>query len=136
MHLLKLVTGSNGVLESKECPCLITSSNLSPKYLKYHVMSHPQSNEQKTKLGALPDETSDAGFGENSENFAQSKDAIAPDQAEGLKIYEKSEPSETRSRTMTKRGFEFHSAVKESSAKTANKNFHANVTAFHTYLAG
>ncbi|PFX28327.1 hypothetical protein AWC38_SpisGene6945 [Stylophora pistillata] len=99
-------------------------------------MSHPQSNEQKTKLGALPDETSDAGFGENSENFAQSKDAIAPDQAEGLKIYEKSEPSETRSRTMTKRGFEFHSAVKESSAKTANKNFHANVTAFHTYLAG
>ncbi|PFX33077.1 hypothetical protein AWC38_SpisGene2136 [Stylophora pistillata] len=98
-------TEDTKVLESKECPCLITLSNLSPKYLKYYVTSHPQNNEQKTKLGALPDETSDTGFGENSENFAQSKDAIVPDQAEGLKIYEKSEPSETRSSDYDKKGY-------------------------------
>ena len=36
---------------------------------------------------------------------------------------------------MTKKGFEFRSAVKEYSAKAANKGFHANVTAFHVYLA-
>ena len=98
-------------------------------------MSHAQNSEQKTKLGALPDETSDTGFSETSETFAQSKDAIPPDQAEGSKIYEKSELSETCSRTMSEKGFEFRSAVKENSAKAANKSFHANVTAFHAYLA-
>ena len=36
---------------------------------------------------------------------------------------------------MTGKGFEFRSAVKENSAKAANKSFHANVTTFHAYLA-
>ena len=49
------------------------------------------------------------------------------------KISEKSEPSETHS--LTKKGFEFRSMVKEYSAKAANKSFHANVTALHEYLA-
>ena len=38
----------------------------------------------------------------------------------------KSEPSETRSQTMTEKGFEFRLAVKENSARAANKSFHAN----------
>ena len=32
---------------------------------------------------------------------------------------------------MTEKGFEFRSAVKENSAKAANKSFHANITASH-----
>ena len=42
---------------------------------------------------------------------------------------------ETRARTMTEKGFEFRSATKEKSAKSANKRFHSNVTKFHAFLA-
>ena len=42
---------------------------------------------------------------------------------------------ETRARTMTEKGFEFRSATKEKSARTANKRFHSNVTEFHAFLA-
>ena len=37
---------------------------------------------------------------------------------------------------MTEKGFEFRSATKEKSARTANKHFHPNVTEFHAFLAG
>ena len=89
-------------------------------------MSHSQNS-------ATPDETRNTGL---SETLAQSTETIPPDQAEGSEISEKGDTSETRSRTMTEKGFEFRSAVKENSAKAANKSFRANVTAFHAYLAG
>ena len=37
---------------------------------------------------------------------------------------------------MPEKGFEFRSALKEKSAKDANKSFHANVAACYTFLAG
>ena len=43
--------------------------------------------------------------------------------------------SETRTRAMTAEGVEFHSAIKENSAKAANMSFYANVTTFDAYLA-
>ena len=49
---------------------------------------------------------------------------------------EDGETSETRSRTMTEKGFQFRCELKEKSAKAAHKSFHANVTAFHAFLAG
>ena len=51
--------------------------------MKYYAMSYAQNSEQEKKLGASPDETSDTGLSETSETFAQSKDAIAPAQADG-----------------------------------------------------
>ena len=36
---------------------------------------------------------------------------------------------------MTAEGVEFHSAIKENSAKAANMSFYANVTTFDAYLA-
>lgn len=51
---------------------------------------------------------------------------------------EKSKPEdlpETRARAMNKKSLDFRSAMKEKSAKTANKCFHANATAFHAFLA-
>ena len=37
---------------------------------------------------------------------------------------------------MTDKGFQFRCELKEKSGKTAHKSFHANVTAFHAFLAG
>ena len=37
---------------------------------------------------------------------------------------------------MTEKGFQFHCELKEKSVKAAHKSFHANVTAFHAFLAG
>ena len=95
-------------------------------------MSQPQSSEQSAKPDDPPDETLDTGF---SETWEQNTANIAENEAKGAEIPEKGEESETRFRTMTKKGFEFRSAVKEKSAKTAFKIFHTNVTAFHAFLA-
>ena len=82
LHLFKLVTGRKS-FRRQIMSLSITLSNLSPEYLKYYAMSHTQNSEQKTKLGALPDENSDTGLSETLETFAQSKDTIAPAQADG-----------------------------------------------------
>ena len=37
---------------------------------------------------------------------------------------------------MTEKGFQFRCELKEKSPKAAHKSFHANVTAFHAFLAG
>ena len=37
---------------------------------------------------------------------------------------------------MTEKGFQFRCELKEKSTKAAHKSFHANVTAFHAFLAG
>ena len=95
-------------------------------------MSQPQSSEQSAKPDAPPDETLDTGF---SETWEQNTANIAENEAKSAEIPEKGEESETRFRTMTKKGFEFRSAVKEKSARTAFKIFHTNVTAFHAFLA-
>ena len=99
------------------------------KYLKYRAMSHSQNEEQKTKLDVPPDETTDTGL---SETLAKN-DVERREQT--LEISKPEELSETCSRTMTEKGFEFRSAAKEKSARTANKVFHANVSAFHGFLA-
>lgn len=112
-----LVIGRNRVLEYKECLCLITLSNLLPEYLKYYAISHSQNSEKTTQPYATPGEASDTGF---SETLAQNTDTHTPDRAEGSEITERSEKAETRSRTMTEKGFKFRSALKENSAKTAN----------------
>ena len=36
--------------------------------------------------------------------------------------------------TMTEKGLEFRSAVKEKLARAANENFHVHVTAYHAFL--
>ena len=95
-------------------------------------MSRSQSSEQSAKPDAPPDETLDTGF---SETWEQNTANIAENEAKSTEIPEKGEELETRFRTMTKKGFEFRSAVKEKSARAAFKIFHTNVTAFHAFLA-
>lgn len=48
---------------------------------------------------------------------------------------ENGETSETHSTTMTEKGFQFRCTRKAKSTKAAHKCFHANVTAFHPFLA-
>ena len=93
-------------------------------------MSLSQNVEEKPKLGVSPDQlqTTDTGFSETTYENAKENSA------ETTEFSEETMESETRSRTMTEKGLEFHSAVKEKLARTANKNFHANVTAYHTFL--
>ena len=97
----------------------------------YYTMSQSQNSEQNTKPDAPPDETRDTGF---SETWPLNTINIAENQAKVSEIPEKGEESETRFRTMTEKGFEFRSAVKEKSARAAFKIFHTSVTAFHAFM--
>jgi len=92
-------------------------------------MSRSQDKEE-TKPIVSPDETVHTGFGEmfTQATIEQQELTLEKSKAENL--------PETRARTLTEKGFEFRSATKEKSAKTANKRFHANVTAFHAFVAG
>lgn len=92
-------------------------------------MSQSQ-NEEKTEPSVPPDETIDTGF---SEKFAQG--TVEQEELTFEKSKNEDLP-ETRARIMTEKGFEFRSATKEKSARTANKRFHSNVTKFHAFLAG
>ena len=87
-------------------------------------------NKEKTEPCVQPSETADADF--TGEMFAQGtikqpEVTLEKSKAEDL--------PETCAWTMTEKGFEFRSATKEKSARTANKRFHANVTEFHAFLA-
>ena len=95
-------------------------------------MSQSQNGDQSSKPDAPPDETLNTGF---SETWEQNTTNITENQAKSSEIPEKGEESETRFQTMTEKGFEFCSMVKEKSARTAFKIFHTNVTAFHAFLA-
>ena len=94
-------------------------------------MRQSQSSKQSAKTRTPPDETLDTGFSEIWEPAIN----ITENEVKGTEISEKGEESETRFRTMTKKGFEFRSAVKEKSARATFKVFHTNVSAFHTFLA-
>lgn len=90
-------------------------------------MSQLQNSEKSTKTDVPPDETLDTGFSETWEHNTD----IGENKAKSEEIPKKGEVSETSFRTMTEKGFEFRSAVKEKSARAAFKIFHTNVTAFH-----
>ena len=96
-------------------------------------MDNSQNAQQKTNPGDTPDETSDTGFNETLAHNAHCTDHPVNT---ALATPENGETSETRSRTMTEKGFQFRCELKEKSAKAAHKSFHANVTAFHAFLAG
>ena len=96
-------------------------------------MDNSQNAQQKTNPGDTPDETSDTGFNETLAHNAHCTDH--PENT-ALATPENGETSETRFRTMTEKGFQFRCELKEKSAKAAHKSFHANVTAFHAFLAG
>jgi len=83
-------------------------------------MSQSQDKEE-TKPIISPDETAHTGFGEmfTQATIKQQELTLEKSKAENL--------PETRTRTLTKKGFEFRCATKEKSAKTANRRFHANV---------
>ena len=99
-------------------------------------MNNSQNAQQKTNPGDTPetqDETTDTGFNEtlaHNAHFTDHRENTA------LATPKNGETSETRSRTMTEKGFRFCCELKEKSAKAAHKSFHANVTAFHAFLAG
>ena len=94
-------------------------------------MRQSQSSKQSTKTRAPPDESLDTGFSKIWERAID----IAENEAKGTEVSEKGEESETRFRTMTEKGFEFRSAVKEKSARATFKVFHTNDSTFHTFLA-
>ena len=94
-------------------------------------MSQSQNSDQSAKPDDPPDETLDTGF---RETWEQNTTNIPENRAKSLEIPEKGEEPETHFRTMTEKGFEFRSAVKEKSPRTAFKIFHTNVTAFHAFL--
>ena len=76
-------------------------------------MSLSQNVEEKAKLGVSPDQTTDTGFSETTyENATENS-------AETTEFSEETKESETRSRTLTEKGLEFHSAVKEKLARAA-----------------
>ena len=87
-------------------------------------------NKEKTEPCVQPGETDHGDF--TGEMFAQGtieqpEVTLEKSKAEDL--------PETRSRNMTEKGFEFRSATKEKSARTANKRFHSNIIEFHAFLA-
>ena len=99
-------------------------------------MDNSQNAQQKTNPGDTPeiqDETSDTGFNETLAHNTHFTDHL---ENTALATPENGETSETRSRTMTEKGFQFRCELKEKSAKAAHKSFHANVAAFHAFLAG
>ena len=87
-------------------------------------------NKEKTEPCVPSGETANADF--TGEMFAQGN-IEQPEVT--LKKSKAEDLPETRARTMTEKGFEFRSATKEKSARTANKRFHSNVTEFHAFLA-
>ena len=105
------------------------------KYKRFAI-DNSQNAQQKTNPGDTPetqDETTDTGFNETLAHNAHFTDH--PENT-ALATPKNGETSETRSRTMTEKGFRFCCELKEKSAKAAHKSFHANVTAFHAFLAG
>ena len=100
--------------------------------LSAFTLRQSQNSDQSAKPDAPPDETLDTGL---RKTWEQNTTNIPENQAKSSEIPEKGEESETHFRTMTEKGFEFRSAVKEKSARTAFKIFHTNVTAFHAFLA-
>lgn len=78
----------------------------------------------------MPDETVDTGFGEMFTQGTIKEQELTLEKSKPEDL-----PKQTRARAMTKKSLDFRSAMKEKSAKTANKCFHANVTAFHAFLA-
>ena len=105
------------------------------KYKRFTI-DNSQNAQQKTNPGDTPetqDETTDTGFNETLAHNAHFTDH--PENT-ALATPKNGETSETRSRTMTEKGFQFRCELKEKSAKAAHKSFHANVTAFHAFLAG
>jgi len=88
-------------------------------------------NKERAKPCIPPGETADADF--TGKMFAQ---GTIEQQEVTLEKGKAKDLPETRAQTMTKKGFEFRSATKEKSARTANKRFHANITAFHAFVGG
>ena len=87
-------------------------------------------NKEKAEPCVPPGETADADL--TGEIFAQS---TIEQQELPLEKGKNEDLPETRARTMTEKGFEFRSATKEKSVRTANKRFYSNVTNFHAFLA-
>ena len=81
-------------------------------------MSHSEEEDQKAKLAVTPDETTDTGF---SETICRNAAEISTETSEFSK---ETEVPKKRTITMTEKGLEFRSAVKEKLARAANKNFH------------
>lgn len=100
-------------------------------FILSNTASQSQNSEKNTKTDIPTDETLDTCFCETWEHNTD----ISENEAKSEEIPKKGEVSETRFRTMTKKGFKFRSAVKEKAARAAFKIFHTNVTAFHAFLA-
>ena len=99
-------------------------------------MNNSQNAQQKANPGNNPetqDETSDTGF---NETLVHNTHCTDHPENTALATPENGETSETLSRTMTEKGFQFHCELKEKSAKAAHKSFHANVTVCHAFMAG
>lgn len=98
------------------------------RHFQIRAMNQSEDKEQ-TEPCVPPGETADT---DSSEMLAQ---GAIEQQELPLEKSKNEDLPETRARTMTEKGFEFRSATKEKSAKSANKRFHSNVTKFHIFLA-
>ena len=97
----------------------MSQSESEPKYRKLFEFRDPQQ--------AAEDQTTDTGFSETPASASEEKSF----NHEQTQLFQ----PETRTRTMTARGFEYHLSIKERLGLDENKAFGGHVDAFLTSLA-